>query len=282
MKRVLSICLALMLLVPAFAGSIVRAENNMPSYYDPEDGELTHLELLEKLCTGFPYVGYEKYPEVPQYFQQDYAHVPYGGSGYTMETHGCGITCLAMIASYLTDQEHFPEVLAEQFRSYGSSAGTDFTLFTNAPKALGFRLEKKTSNWKDVVSALEEGKVVVSIQIGGIFTTTGHFIVLSGITQDGKILVNDPNKKNHQGEERFYDGFANGFDQKDVYRHSRACWIYEKKVVRVPGCERCADPEVYTVPICVKPYCCVKCSALLDKQAAYQAAVAALRVKPEI
>ena len=282
MNRFISICMAFIMLLGLFVGTVRAEQQNGASFYDPEDGELTHLELLEKLCTGFPYVGYEKYPEVPQYFQQDYADVPYGGSGYTMATLGCGIVCLAMIASYLTDQECFPEILADQFRSYGSLAGTDYNLFIDAPKVMGFQLEKKTSDWMEVVSALEEGKVVVSVQIGGIFTTTGHFIVLPGITEDGKILVNDPNRKNYQGEERFYDGFLNGFEQKDVYRHSRAYWIYEKKVLRVPGCDRCADPEVYTVPVCVEPHYCVKCSALLDKQAAYQGAIAAVRVKPEM
>ena len=29
----------------------------------------------------------------------------------------------------------------------------------------------------------------------GDFTNQGHFIVLSGLTEDGKVLINDPNSK---------------------------------------------------------------------------------------
>ena len=38
----------------------------------------------------------------------------------------------------------------------------------------------------------------------GIFTRGGHFIVLKGITEDGRIMVNDPNdsnRKNHNQTE---------------------------------------------------------------------------------
>ena len=62
-----------------------------------------HTEMLTALCEGFPYVGYEKYPELPYLFQQDYAHVPYGGGNWTLDIVGCGILCLSMVSTYLTD-----------------------------------------------------------------------------------------------------------------------------------------------------------------------------------
>ena len=37
-----------------------------------------------------------------------------------------------------------------------------------------------------------EGKLVVAIMSKGHFTKSGHFIVLRGITADGKVLVADP------------------------------------------------------------------------------------------
>ena len=43
-------------------------------------------------------------------------------------------------------------------------------------------------------SILENGQPIICSVRPGDFTTTGHFIVLTGI-QDGKIKVNDPNSK---------------------------------------------------------------------------------------
>ena len=241
-----------------------------------------HTEMLTALCEGFPYVGYEKYPELPYLFQQDYAHVPYGGGNWTLDIVGCGILCLSMVSTYLTDELHTPEELAVQFASYGSAGGTAFSLFDDSPSIMGFQLVEKTWDRKKVVAALEAGHLVVSIQVGGIFTTSGHFIVLSGITPEGKILVHDPNRENHQGHERFYDGFTNGFRQESVFTGGRHYWIMGKKLVHVPGCSRCADAEVETARLCQGERYCVRCTELKNKQAAFRAAVTARRMVPEI
>ena len=43
---------------------------------------------------------------------------------------------------------------------------------------------------------MSSGKYVIANPQHGIFTRSGHFIVLRGLTSDGKILVADPNKEN--------------------------------------------------------------------------------------
>ena len=241
-----------------------------------------HTDMLTALCEGFPYVGYEKYPQLPYLFQQDYAHVSYGGGKWTLDIVGCGILCLSMVSTYLTDELHTPEELAVQFASYGNAGGTAFSLFDDSPAVLGFRLVEKTWDRKKVVSALEAGHLVVSIQRGGIFTTTGHFIVLSGITPEGKILVHDPNRDNHQGHERFYDGFTNGFRQESIFTGGLYYWIMGKKLVRVPGCSRCSDPEVETAVLWQGERYCRRCTDLKTRQAAFRNALSAHRVEPEI
>ena len=50
-------------------------------------------------------------------------------------------------------------------------------------------------DWKQqhqLVEALQDGKLVIALMSKGHFTNGGHFIVLRGITEDGKILVADP------------------------------------------------------------------------------------------
>lgn len=42
------------------------------------------------------------------------------------------------------------------------------------------------------MDALADGKLVVAIMTKGHFTKSGHFIVLRGVTSEGKILVADP------------------------------------------------------------------------------------------
>ena len=42
------------------------------------------------------------------------------------------------------------------------------------------------------MEALQEGKLVIAIMSKGHFTNSGHFIVLRGVTEDGKLLVADP------------------------------------------------------------------------------------------
>ena len=55
---------------------------------------------------------------------------------------------------------------------------------------------RTTTSIKEVVTALQEGHPVMSSQGTGLFTVGGHLIVLRGVTEDGKILVNDPNANN--------------------------------------------------------------------------------------
>ena len=68
--------------------------------------------------------------------------------------------------------------------------------------------------------ALSTGKPVIASMKKGTFTRGGHFIVLRGITEDGKILVNDPNdnaKKQH---------FNRSFDLSLIKREAKAFWCF--------------------------------------------------------
>ena len=51
--------------------------------------------------------------DFPQYFQDDYAGVRYANG--TIASDGCGITALAMVATYMTGYEYTPDMLADYF-----------------------------------------------------------------------------------------------------------------------------------------------------------------------
>jgi hypothetical protein len=71
--------------------------------------------------------------------------------------------------------------------------GSLHSLIPNGAKHFGLNV---VANVQDdpqkILDALADGKLVVAIMGKGHFTTSGHFIVLRGVTADGKILVADP------------------------------------------------------------------------------------------
>ena len=175
--------------------------------------------------------GYvEKFTEVPHYFQTYYPKTRYGDS--TVRKAGCGITCLSMVLTYLLDEEITPDFLAEKYFRYKVEGGSSWTLFTDSAEDYGITIEKQTWKWDDVITALENGQVVIAnANSDSVFTDGGHFIVLAGLTEDGKIIVRDPNLYNYSiwTNPVLEDGFANGFDEKSVKYNCFPCWIYQAK-----------------------------------------------------
>ena len=162
---------------------------------------------------------------VPNYFQTNYADVRYGSG--TIATSGCSITCLAMVAAYMTDHLYSPVELADYF---GGSAYSNMARLETASDALQLPYAK-ASNWHESLQALKDGKVVIALmEETSVFTDSQHFIVLTGITEDGKIFVNDPNLSNYARWE-LQNGFANGFDEGDILCGYSGGWIYDKEAM---------------------------------------------------
>ena len=161
--------------------------------------------------------------EVPLFNQMDYPDVPYGGN--SVATSGCGITCIAMIGSYLRDEAILPDELAKMFNDCKYS---NIQRMEQASDYLELPYEKTTS-WNTVYEALQNGQVAISYQSGGIFTGGGHLIVLTGVNEDGKVMVNDPYGYNWRKNAEMIDGFANGFTKSQVDSNCSMYWIYEAK-----------------------------------------------------
>lgn len=135
--------------------------------------------------------------EVVYWNQMDWrwCNEPYGKT-QTIGYAGCGPTALAMVVSTLTDRTMDPKEMADWAYENGYCCEGDGSYRTLIPEgAAHFGLSVSCpgrDGFQEVVDALAEGKLVVAIMGPGHFTTSGHFIVLWGVTTEGKLLVADP------------------------------------------------------------------------------------------
>lgn len=123
------------------------------------------------------------YHNIPLFFQNDYPQTIYGTG--TVANNGCGITCLAMVATYLTGHPYLPDELA---RYFGGRAENNIARLEYGSDCLQLPYYKAT-NWHETLAALENGKIAIALMGNdSIFTSGQHFIVLVGMTEDGKII----------------------------------------------------------------------------------------------
>ena len=132
------------------------------------------------------------------YFNQldeRWANEMYGRTD-TIGVSGCGPTALAIAITNLLGEETDPTEVADWSYENGyvcEGSGSYISLIPNAAEHFGLSVEKLgKSSADELIEHLEDGKMIIAIMGAGHFTNTGHFIVLRGATDDGKILVADP------------------------------------------------------------------------------------------
>ena len=134
--------------------------------------------------------------QVVYYNQLDerWANSPYGTDH--IGGYACGPTAMSIVVSSLSSENVDPPHMAQWAYENGywcSKSGSYHTLIPGAAEHWNLQVEGCTP--KDplkIVDALADGKLVVALMTKGHFTSSGHFIVLRGVTSDGKIMVADP------------------------------------------------------------------------------------------
>ncbi len=166
-----------------------------PEYMKKSEEEINQIALepvdLEQ---------YEIHGQIPIFYQwtSTWGYAKYGEEQIAID--GCGPTCLAMVAVGLTgDTSYTPKKVADismEIGTYLSDTGTTWDLMKKGPDRMGFQSwQMKSWSASAILQELESGHPVICSMKEGTFTTQGHFIVLAGVTEDGKVLVNDPNSK---------------------------------------------------------------------------------------
>ena len=134
--------------------------------------------------------------EVPLFLQWDerWGYSMYGDN--MMGLSGCGPTCLSMVCVYiLDDAKYSPLYIADFAQQNGYCVpgnGSSWTLISEGGILLGLDVTEIPLDENRIIRNLEAGNPIICIMGPGDFTTSGHYIVMTGY-EDGKIKVNDPN-----------------------------------------------------------------------------------------
>ena len=187
------------------------AEANGLTYEDYPESLIALLERnpeTEKFVLEYPTASkqslavdlseYETCKTVPLFLQWDqrWGYMPYGSdvAGLT----ACGPVCLSMAAYYLTkDPAYSPDNMirfASENGYYVSGSGSSWTLISEGAVTLGFTVTEIPLDENRIRKELEAGNPIICAMGPGDFTSSGHFIVITG-TQDGFLKINDPNSK---------------------------------------------------------------------------------------
>lgn len=198
------------------------AINEYFDLYTWSDGELIAAEWL--------YDGYERPsegPNLPRMYQTDpeWADISYGYN--TIGGGGCGPTSFAMTVSGLTGKVYTPADIVEVIKSrrsgiwyYQKGIGSCYSIFPALCDYFDLQIDDSLSTSESTIKeSLNEGKIViVSLTKGKIYTGEGHFIVIRGLTDDGKFLIND--------SARYFD-LNTGYDYSDLKPITSARAIYK-------------------------------------------------------
>lgn len=182
------------------------------SYAEYQDTEFD-MDISDEIVEG----------EIPLFIQWDkrWGYSMYGNDFFGV--NGCGPTCLAMVVCGLTnDSEYNPYDIAMFSMSndyYISGQGTSWNLMTEGARNLGLTVESgNITQWYIEHNLSSQSPMICSMEPGD-FTYTGHFIVLTGIDEDGKIIVNDPNS---------YINSKKHWEISDLLPQIKSIWCYRR------------------------------------------------------
>ena len=149
---------------------------------------------------------YDPSAGVPLFMQWDprWGYINYGSD--VVGITGCGPVCLSMAGYYVTggDDAFRPEEIIEfsaESGYYEPGYGTAWTLISEGGVKLGLDVTEIPLVKQRIRDNLEVGNPIICSMRAGDFTTTGHYIVLTG-WEDGLIRVNDPNS--HENSEKLW------------------------------------------------------------------------------
>jgi len=183
-------------------------ENNIPFSRYPDsligllernpETELFVLEypLKKDIVLDVDLSQYRDCDSVPLFLQwdQQWGYLKYGSdvAGLT----ACGPVCLSMAAWYLTEDDAYSPDKMIEFATkngyYSPGNGSSWTLISEGGVKLGFDVTEIPLVESRIIKNLEVDNPIICAMGPGDFTSSGHYIVMTGY-ENGMIRINDPN-----------------------------------------------------------------------------------------
>jgi len=197
----------------------------------------TTVETVPPSDTEKPFGGtaqlFDTYAILPQtdgtgfvYYEQTwdaYKNYPYGSS--TVGRAGCGPTSMAMVISNLTGTRVSPKYMADWAYKKGyfvSGRGSSYAIFPAASSMYGIKCSTVSKTDKAAITdALNNGKYLITVVRAGTICKNRHFLMIRGITDDGKLLLADSGSYEHCLTEWDYNAVLKEVDLSYF-------WVFEK------------------------------------------------------
>ena len=157
--------------------------------YGKEAGISHTIDLTNEIHPG----------EIPLFIQWDerWGYELYGNEMIAVD--GCGPTSLAMVLAGLTQDASWSPLRVAEFAQengyYVDGSGSSWSLMSDGASSLGLKAKVLSLDKGVIQKELEEGHPIICIMGPGDFTSSGHFIVLTGLNDDGTVRVNDSNSR---------------------------------------------------------------------------------------
>ena len=158
---------------------------------------------------------------IPRFYQWDelWGYTVYSGTAFGLT--GCGPTCMAMVYQGVTGNHDLsPYDMGELAVRDGYAdeyEGTYNAFFMDEASALGMTVSDIDVTEKALKDALQSHSPVIANFGPGVFTEYGHYVVITGLNQDGTVTMNDP-----YSEERS----NRTWDIKTIVEESQALYAY--------------------------------------------------------
>lgn len=160
-----------------------------------------------------------KEDKIPLLLQWDerWGYKTYGND--IMAVNGCGPTCLSMVSSYLKQNSQYHPYYIAQYayrKGYYTAKGTSWKLMNEGAQDLGLNVQELPLDENQMIQQLKINHPIICSMRPGIFTTTGHYIVIRDY-QDGLFYVNDPNSLSKSQK---------GYTYTDIKNQIKNMWAY--------------------------------------------------------
>lgn len=134
---------------------------------------------------------------------------------------GCGPTSVSMILNGYGEKKSPIEIMDEMVESnaYIKDIGTSWEGIKKTLRNHGMIVDEISLGDGSFKNVLNDGKIILLSMKAGKFTTGGHYLLLTGLDENGKFIMNDPNSVRYS---------LKSWDFSEISGEVKGCWSVYK------------------------------------------------------